>query len=132
MAKFSLPVASGAPAQDAGATSDHKTRAQGGTVMSEIAHDVSTNPLVIYMKGSPAMPQCGFSARAAHILGQFDVPLHSVDILSDPEIRQGIKEYSEWPTIPQIYVQGEFIGGSDVLMQMYESGELAQLLGEIG
>ena len=132
MAKFSLPVASGASATSSGDASDHKTRAEGGTVMSEIAHDVSVHPLVLFMKGSPAMPQCGFSARAAHILGQFDVPLHTVDVIRDPEIRQAIKEYSEWPTIPQIYIQGEFVGGSDVLMQMYESGELAQMLGEIG
>lgn len=130
MAKISLPIAGGAPAK-APTASEHKTRAEGGTVMSEIAHEVNANPLVLYMKGSPAMPQCGFSARASQILGQFDVPLYTVDILRDPEKRQAIKEYSNWPTIPQVYVGGEFIGGSDILMEMYENGELGEALGEL-
>ena len=131
MAKFSLPVASGATPQTSTPSSDHKTRAEGGTVMTEIAHEVSAHPVVLYMKGSPAMPQCGFSARAAQILGQFEVALHTVDILRDPEKRQAIKEFSDWPTIPQVYVGGEFVGGSDILMQVYENGELAEMLAEI-
>ena len=131
MAKFSLPVATGTNAQTPSTESDHKTRAEGGTVMTEIAHEVSAHPVVLYMKGSPAMPQCGFSARASQILGQFDVPLHTVDILRDPEKRQAIKEFSNWATIPQVYIQGEFIGGSDILMQIFENGELAELIAEI-
>jgi monothiol glutaredoxin len=126
MAKISLPIAGGTAAKPS--TSENKTRADGGTVMTEIAHEVSANRLVLYMKGSPAMPQCGFSARSAQILSQFDVPLFSVDILRDPEKRQAIKEFSNWPTIPQVYIGGEFVGGSDILMEMYENGELGEML----
>ena len=125
MAKISLPIAGGAAPK---AASEHKTRAEGGTVLSEIAHEVSANKLVLYMKGSPAMPQCGFSARSAQILSQFDVPLYTVDILRDPEKRQAIKEFSNWPTIPQVYIGGEFVGGSDILAEMYENGELGEML----
>jgi monothiol glutaredoxin len=129
MAKFSLPVASGTPSP-ANSDSPPKTRAEGGTVMTEISRELGENPLVLYMKGSPAAPQCGFSARAVQILGQFGVPLHTVDILSDPEKRQAIKEFSDWPTIPQVYIRGEFIGGSDILSQIFENGELAEMLSE--
>ncbi len=127
MAKFSLPIASGTPSP---ANSNPMTRAEGGTVMTEISREVGENPLVLYMKGSPAAPQCGFSARAAQILGQFGVPLYTVDILADPEKRQAIKEFSDWPTIPQVYIRGEFVGGSDILMQIFENGELAEMLAE--
>lgn len=126
MAKISLPIAGGAPAP--APASEHKTRAEGGTVMSEIAHEINAHKLVLYMKGSPAMPQCGFSARSAQILAQFDVPIYSVDILRDPEKRQAIKEFSKWPTIPQVYIGGEFVGGSDILVEMYENGELGEML----
>ncbi|MCH4894807.1 MULTISPECIES: Grx4 family monothiol glutaredoxin [unclassified Sphingomonas] len=90
---------------------------------------VKTNDVVLFMKGSPLFPQCGFSSRAVAILQHLDTPFESVDVLQDQGIRQGIKEYSDWPTIPQLYVKGEFVGGSDIMMEMYESGELAELLG---
>ena len=89
---------------------------------------VKANPVVLFMKGSPLFPQCGFSSRAVAILDHLDAKYESVDVLQDQGIRQGIKAYSEWPTIPQLYVNGEFVGGSDIMMEMYESGELATLL----
>jgi len=94
-----------------------------------IKEQVTTNPVVLYMKGTPEQPQCGFSANAVNILNACGVEnLFTVDVLQDPEIRQGIKDYSNWPTIPQLYVNGEFIGGSDILTEMYQSGELQELL----
>jgi len=90
---------------------------------------VKTNRVVLFMKGSPLFPQCGFSSRAIAILDHLNVQYESVDVLQDQGIRQGIKAYSDWPTIPQLYVDGEFVGGSDIMMEMYESGELATLLG---
>ena len=89
---------------------------------------VKGNPVVLFMKGSPSSPQCGFSANAAGILQSYGVDLHHVNVLADPAIRQGIKDYSNWPTIPQVYVGSEFLGGSDILMQMHESGELKELI----
>ncbi len=89
---------------------------------------VSDNDVVLFMKGSPLFPQCGFSSRAIAILDHLGVGFESVDVLQDMDIRQGIKEYSDWPTIPQLYVKGEFVGGSDIMMEMYEAGELAQLM----
>ena len=88
---------------------------------------VKSNPAVLFMKGSPLFPQCGFSSRAVAILDHLGATYESVDVLQDQEIRQGIKAYSDWPTIPQLYVKGEFVGGSDIMMEMYESGELATL-----
>jgi monothiol glutaredoxin len=88
---------------------------------------VKSNQVVLFMKGSPLFPQCGFSSRAIAILNHLNVEFESVDVLQDQGIRQGIKAYSDWPTIPQLYVDGEFVGGSDIMMEMYESGELAQL-----
>ena len=93
---------------------------------------VKSNPVVLFMKGSPLFPQCGFSSRAIAILNHLNVEFESVDVLQDQGIRQGIKAYSDWPTIPQLYVDGEFVGGSDIMMEMYESGELAQLLTDAG
>jgi len=93
-----------------------------------IAGVVKDNPIVLFMKGSPSMPQCGFSANAVAILGGHGHAIKHVDVLSDPEVRQGIKEFSNWPTIPQIYVGGEFLGGSDILAQMQQSGELADII----
>lgn len=101
-----------------------QTRAEGGDVMSEIRHEVAANPVVLYMKGTPQQPMCGFSARAASILASYGAPIYAVNILADQEKRQAIKEFSDWPTIPQIYVGGEFVGGSDILTQMYENGQL--------
>ena len=90
---------------------------------------VTSHPVVLYMKGTADFPQCGFSANAVQILKACGVSdLHTVDVLDDPEIRQGIKDYANWPTIPQLYVKGEFVGGSDILREMYQSGELQKLL----
>ena len=90
---------------------------------------VKNNDAVLFMKGSPLFPQCGFSSRAVAILNHLGAEFESVDVLQDQGIRQGIKAYSDWPTIPQLYVNGEFVGGSDIMMEMYESGELAALFG---
>ncbi len=93
---------------------------------------VKANDVVLFMKGTPLFPQCGFSSRAIAILDHLGVAYESVDVLQDMEIRQGIKEYSDWPTIPQLYVKGEFLGGSDIMMEMYEAGELQELVEEKG
>lgn len=101
-------------------------------VFEKIETIIKSKPVAIYMKGSPDFPQCGFSANAIAILREAGVKeedLTSVDVLSDPEARQGIKEYSNWPTIPQVYIQGKFVGGSDILLDLYKSGELQKLLG---
>ena len=89
---------------------------------------VKGNDIVLFMKGTPLFPQCGFSSRAIAILDHLGQPYETVDVLADQEIRQGIKEYSDWPTIPQLYVKGEFVGGSDIMMEMFESGELKELV----
>jgi monothiol glutaredoxin len=91
---------------------------------------VQKNDVVLFMKGTALFPQCGFSSRAVAILDHLGVGYETVDVLQDPEIRQGVKEYSDWPTVPQLYVKGEFVGGSDIMMEMYEAGELQQLLDE--
>ena len=90
---------------------------------------VKGHEVVLFMKGSALFPQCGFSSRAVAILDHLGTPFETVDVLQDAEIRQGIKEYSDWPTVPQLYVKGEFVGGSDIMMEMFESGELQQLVG---
>jgi monothiol glutaredoxin len=90
---------------------------------------VKANDVVLFMKGTALFPQCGFSSRAIAILDRLGATYETVDVLQDQEIRQGIKEYSDWPTIPQLYVHGEFVGGSDIMMEMFESGELGQLVG---
>ncbi len=97
------------------------------------AHDrietlVKTNDVVLFMKGTPLFPQCGFSSRAIAILDHLGVAYETVDVLQDMEIRTGIKDYSDWPTIPQLYVKGEFLGGSDIMMEMYEAGELQEMV----
>jgi monothiol glutaredoxin len=99
---------------------------------SRIDTTVKGNDVVLFMKGTPLFPQCGFSSRAVAILEHLGVEYASVDVLQDQGVRQGIKEYSDWPTIPQLYVKGEFVGGSDIMMEMYESGELTQLLQDQG
>jgi monothiol glutaredoxin len=99
---------------------------------ARIAETVKANDVLLFMKGSPLFPQCGFSSRAIAILNHVGVEFDSVDVLQDQGIRQGIKAFSDWPTIPQLYVKGEFVGGSDIMMEMYESGELATLLEEQG
>lgn len=99
---------------------------------ARIAEIVNSNDVVLFMKGTPLFPQCGFSSRAVAILEHLGVPYEGVDVLQDMEIRQGIKGYSDWPTIPQLYVKGEFVGGSDIMMEMYEAGELQQLMADSG
>lgn len=91
---------------------------------------VKGNDVVLFMKGTPLFPQCGFSSKAIAILDHLGVTYDTVDVLQDQEIRQGIKGYSDWPTIPQLYVKGEFVGGSDIMMEMYEAGELEQLMAD--
>ncbi|WP_417592581.1 Grx4 family monothiol glutaredoxin [Parasphingorhabdus sp.] len=99
-------------------------------VNAKIESVVKNNDVVLFMKGTPLFPQCGFSSRAIAILEHLGVAFESFDVLQDMEVRQGIKEYSDWPTIPQLYVKGEFVGGSDIMMEMYEAGELGELMAE--
>ena len=101
-------------------------------VHQRIADIVNINDVVIFMKGTPLFPQCGFSSRAIAILDHLGVAYESVDVLQDQLVRQGIKAFSDWPTIPQLYVKGEFVGGSDIMMEMYEAGELQQLMADQG
>jgi monothiol glutaredoxin len=101
-------------------------------VAARIADDVRSHPVVLFMKGSPVFPQCGFSAQVVQILSELGVKFQSYDVLSDDDLRQGIKEFSNWPTIPQLYVQGEFVGGCDIVREMYLSGELAELMKDKG
>lgn len=91
---------------------------------------IDANPVMLFMKGTPSFPQCGFSARVVQILSHMGVPFGSANVLEDMEIREGIKSFSNWPTIPQLYVKGEFVGGCDIVMEMFQSGELATLLNE--
>jgi monothiol glutaredoxin len=100
-------------------------------IQEVIRQQVSSHPVVLYMKGTPDFPQCGFSANAIRILSRCGVDdVYAVDVLSDEQIRQGIKQYANWPTIPQLYVKGEFVGGSDIMTEMFQSGELQKLLDE--
>lgn len=99
-------------------------------INARLSQLVTDNDVVLFMKGTPLFPQCGFSSRAVAILDHCGVAYESVDVLQDMEVRQGIKAYSDWPTIPQLYVKGEFVGGSDILMEMYEAGELQQMLAD--
>lgn len=101
-------------------------------VNTRIGDIVTANDVVLFMKGTPLFPQCGFSSRAIAILEHLGVSYETVDVLQDMEIRQGIKSYSDWPTIPQLYVKGEFVGGSDIMMEMFEAGELQQLVTDAG
>ncbi len=101
-------------------------------VHDRIAGDISSGDVVLFMKGTPGFPQCGFSAAMVQILSTLGVKFKSFDVLKDPELRQGIKEFSNWPTIPQLYVKGEFVGGSDILREMFEADELAPFLAERG
>jgi len=97
-------------------------------VKTRIEQLLKQNKIMVFMKGSKLMPQCGFSNNVVQILNTLGVPYETVDILADPDIRQGIKEYSNWPTIPQIYLNGEFVGGSDIAIELYQSGELQQMV----
>ena len=98
------------------------------SVNDQIAKTVSENDVVLYMKGTPTFPQCGFSSTVVQVLDYLGADYESVNVLEDPEIRQGIKAYNNWPTIPQVFVKGEFIGGCDIVREMFESGELRQLM----
>ena len=97
-------------------------------VKKSIQETVDGNKVVLFMKGTKNFPQCGFSARAVEILRRCGVDFKDVNVLTDPDIRQGIKEFSSWPTVPQVYIDGKFVGGSDILLEMYQSGELQKLL----
>jgi monothiol glutaredoxin len=102
------------------------------TTFDRIKDVIDQNQVLLFMKGTPVFPQCGFSAAVVQILTQMGVKFKGIDVLADPELRQGIKEFSNWPTIPQLYVNGEFVGGCDIIRQMYEAGELQDLLKEKG
>ena len=97
-------------------------------VFDRIRQDISSNDVVLFMKGTPVFPQCGFSAAVVDVLSQLGVQFHSANILVDQELRQGIKEFSQWPTVPQLYIKGEFVGGCDIVREMYQTGELQSLL----
>ncbi len=101
-------------------------------IRQRIDAEVKANPVVLFMKGTPVFPQCGFSAAVVQILSHLGVKFKAIDVLKDPEIRQGIKEYSEWPTIPQLYVKGEFVGGADIVREMFENEELGTFFAEHG
>lgn len=97
-------------------------------IKNKIGSQIEQNKIILYMKGTKDMPQCGFSARVVQILNSHGVDYEAVDVLADPEIRQGIKDFSNWPTIPQLYVDGQFLGGCDICVEMEQSGELGQIL----
>jgi monothiol glutaredoxin len=97
-----------------------------------IQQEVESSDVVLFMKGSPIFPQCGFSSTVVQVLTHVGVKFKGIDVLQDPQIREGIKQFSEWPTIPQLYVKGEFVGGCDIVREMFESGELSQMLSEKG
>lgn len=101
-------------------------------VFERIRQDISDNDIVIYMKGTAVFPQCGFSAAVVQILESLHLPFKDIDVLADPTLRQGIKEFTNWPTLPQLYIKGEFIGGCDIVREMYASGELQALLAKEG
>jgi monothiol glutaredoxin len=102
------------------------------TVADRIQSEIGSNPVFLYMKGTPMFPQCGFSARVVQILSHLGVPFASANVLEEQELREGIKEFSQWPTIPQLYVKGEFVGGCDIVTEMFQSGELETLMAEKG
>src|SRR3954470_12178358 len=102
------------------------------TIAQRIQSDIARNDVFLYMKGTPMFPQCGFSARVVQILSFMEVPFQSANVLEDPELREGIKEFSQWPTIPQLYVKGEFVGGCDIVSEMFQAGELETLLKDKG
>ena len=97
-----------------------------------ITTEVTNNPVVLFMKGSPVFPMCGFSAASVQMLSNLGVRFKGINVLEDPAVREGIKEFSDWPTIPQLYIKGEFVGGSDIMREMFESGELMELLNSRG
>ncbi len=98
------------------------------SVFDQIKKETADNPVVLFMKGTPVFPQCGFSSQVVQILSHLAVKFKGVDVLADPSLREGIKQYSSWPTVPQLYVEGEFVGGCDIVREMFESGELQEFL----
>ena len=102
------------------------------TVFARIQNEIGTHPVMLYMKGNAMFPQCGFSARVVQILSHMNVPFQTANVLEDPELREGVKAFSNWPTIPQLYVKGELVGGCDIVTEMYQSGELETLFSEHG
>jgi monothiol glutaredoxin len=101
-------------------------------IQARIAEDVKSNDVLLYMKGTPVFPQCGFSNMAVQILSHLGAKFKAVDVLADPEVREGIKTFSNWPTIPQLYIKGEFVGGADIMREMFENGELKTLFADKG
>jgi monothiol glutaredoxin len=101
-------------------------------VFDQIRHDLTNNDVVLYMKGSPAFPQCGFSAAVVQVLNHLGVTFKGVDVLTDPALRDGIKQYSNWPTLPQLYIKNQFVGGCDIVREMYQTGELGELMQKNG
>lgn len=99
-------------------------------VFDRINQEIQQNPVVLYMKGTPIFPQCGFSATVVQVLSELGVKFKGIDVLMDPPLRDGIKQFSDWPTVPQLYVKGEFVGGCDIVREMYETGELKQLFAD--
>ena len=101
-------------------------------IHERIQSEITANPVMLYMKGNAMFPQCGFSARVVQILTHLGVPFQTANVLEDPELREGVKQFSSWPTVPQLYVKGEFVGGCDIITEMYQSGELETMLTEKG
>ena len=101
-------------------------------VFERIESEITSNPVMLYMKGDAMFPQCGFSARVVQILTHMGVPFATANVLEDPQLREGVKQFSQWPTVPQLYVKGEFVGGCDIVTEMFQSGELGTLLSEKG
>jgi monothiol glutaredoxin len=128
MTKISLPIANPDFQPAAPAAAPLKSRAEGGTVESEIRKETTQNAVFLYMKGSPDAPMCGFSARVVQILDHLGVQYASFNILSDPEKREMIKVVANWPTFPQLYIKGELVGGCDIVTEMFQSGELQELV----
>ena len=108
------------------------TETQENPALERIEQEINDHPVVLFMKGTPIFPQCGFSAMVVQVLTEMGAKFKSIDVLNEPPIRDGIKEYSDWPTIPQLYVKGEFVGGCDIIREMYESGELTELFSNKG
>jgi monothiol glutaredoxin len=100
----------------------------GRDVQAEIKKTIDQNPVCLYMKGTADAPQCGFSAQVVHVLNQYGVPFHTVDVLADWDVREGIKQFTNWPTVPQLYVNGKFIGGCDITLELHRKGQLKQVL----
>lgn len=125
------PETAGAAAPTWSPPDEQESSVRAGRPVPEfLAEFVKSSPVVIFMKGTPAMPMCGFSANASAILKSYGAPMAAFDVLSDPAVRDGVKEFSQWPTLPQIYIGGEFIGGSDILTQMHQSGELREAIAQ--